>query len=90
MAMNTDKINRSRGSRTSSRFVCIAIAQVETELRVVLASGDVFVCVNRNAWRNSQLHSRSRKPLCMQRIQLVQLVEIVDNDVTNTCFNRHS
>ena len=90
MAMHADEINRSRGSCTSRRLVRVAVAQVETKFRIILASGDVFVCVNRNAWRNSQLHSWRGKPLCMQRIQLVQFVEIVDNYVTDACFNRHS
>ena len=38
--------------------VCTAVAQVETELGIVLAGGDVFVRVHGDAGRDAQLHAR--------------------------------
>ena len=76
----TDGDRRARSTARGG----VAVGQVEAELGVVLARRDVLVGVGVHARRDAQQHVRRRSPTAgVERVEAVELVEAVDDHVTD-------
>ena len=85
--MNANESHRRRIFRALSSLASITIAKIETKLRVVLSCRHKFVRMHIHTRSNTQLHARCWQALSMQRIQTIEFVKIVYNDVSNPCLN---
>ena len=85
--MNAHELHRRRITCALCSLASIAIAKIETKLRVVLACRHKLVRVHIHTRRYAQLHTRCWQALSMQRIQTIEFVEIVYNDVPHARSN---
>ena len=91
MAVQPDEAARrgDRRARSTARGG-VAVAEVEAELRVVLAGGDVLVGVGVHAGRDAQQHVGHGGAGGVERVEAVELVEAVDDDVAHAGLDRHA
>ena len=61
MTVDTHELHRARRARTINCSLRIAVAEVETKLRIVLPRAHELVGVYINPWGDAQLHARRRQ-----------------------------
>ena len=90
VAVHADQLDGRRPPRPVDRPQRVAVAEVEPELRIVLAGGDELVGVGVDARRDAQEDLR-RGPDAVggERVEAVELVEGVDDDVAHAGLDRH-
>ena len=90
VAVHADQLDRRRPACPVDRSHRVAVAEVEAELRVVLSGGDELVGVGVHARRDAQQDLRRRADaVAGERVEAVELVEGVDDDVAHAGLDRH-
>ncbi len=90
VAVQADERHGARRAGELDRPHGVAVGEVEAELRVVLAGGDVLVRVGVDARRDAQVDLRSGQPLGDERLDARQLLEAVDVDVVHAGSEPHA
>ncbi len=84
MAVQPDELHRVRSAGVVDRPQRIAVAEVEPELRVVLAGGDELVGVCVDARGDAQHHAGDGPDASRSEdVEAIELVEGVDDDVAH-------
>ena len=88
--MQADELDSRRALCSGYRTEGVTIAQIETELGVVLPGSDELVCVRLHTRGDAQCDPRLARALARKRLQPVEFVETVDVDVVYSGGNRVS